>query len=622
MFTFYFCFFLNLTQCSSITPIIHETIEIKEEQKKIPEIEIPSLNDKEENEKKQNQQVLKPPSISIVETTPKRRGRRTKIITPEKFVPSELNSSVTTNKKSRNFKENADVISPNTRKEKNLEPPTPTAISQRPLRRIKPTVKILENEELRYEFETKNIARMTACVDLTSTISLSTTTTVTAAATTTTPGAVTSSLTSSTSFETSLPLSLSSSVYGNKIKKEQKEDLSQKEIQSKVSISPLSSSTSSTSTSKDYFSKPILPPTPPQSQLQSFSSSTTVSDEVKRKLFQPVKNNLNVDNIYPASLHRPCPDPETFLNEIKAAKINLHKSPENKKLNRKQHRKLLKQKLKHFEKLGLRRSAKDDRTETEESSSDNEEFLPPKKLNVGKPNVTLRLRNKESSPVSNISKSCQKIQKKRNNSRLSSSSNGGGGSSSNGRAGKQSTHITVTTTDEQIPPVNTLHKDVKKEQLMICLCQKPSQYYTRNTPETAFCCAIDSIEDEKVGCCNQLNGELLNLLRPSYRVGYMILCDDHKKRLLAHNCCASCGIFCTQGKFILCKKEHFFHADCAQKYILNTPFDPTNTVMTYPSPILVLKCPHCGCDTPEKTSLVTMKCNSLPVFLPSQKALM
>lgn len=75
---------------------------------------------------------------------------------------------------------------------------------------------------------------------------------------------------------------------------------------------------------------------------------------------------------------------------------------------------------------------------------------------------------------------------------------------------------------------------------------------------------------------------------------------------------------------MLCKQQHFFHPDCAQRFILSTSYekelgDEEDQGVKFSSPVLVLKCPHCGLDTPERTSTVTMKCQSLPVFLRTQK---
>lgn len=78
-----------------------------------------------------------------------------------------------------------------------------------------------------------------------------------------------------------------------------------------------------------------------------------------------------------------------------------------------------------------------------------------------------------------------------------------------------------------------------------------------------------------------------------------------------------------KGKFILCRRRHFFHADCAQKYVLKSKYEQTTltggvTANNSILPTLIVRCPHCGIDTPERASLVTMKCQTLPVFSASQ----
>lgn len=61
-----------------------------------------------------------------------------------------------------------------------------------------------------------------------------------------------------------------------------------------------------------------------------------------------------------------------------------------------------------------------------------------------------------------------------------------------------------------------------------------------------YCTAIDSIEEKLVGCSRIADVKTIPLLRPSKRVPYQILCSLHKNRLMLHNCCPTCGIFCTQ----------------------------------------------------------------------------
>lgn len=184
----------------------------------------------------------------------------------------------------------------------------------------------------------------------------------------------------------------------------------------------------------------------------------------------------------------------------------------------------------------------------------------------------------------------------------------GSGQSSTATAPQSSMVINVDVDDREAS-TSTAEKT-------ICFCDKPSKYYTKRTEET-FCTAIDQIEQQRVGCCNEIKSDMPNLLRPSVRVGYMVLCDSHRRRLLSHNCCAGCGVFCSQGKFILCQNNHFFHRDCATKFILNAVYDPSQPTYTYPT--LVLKCPHCGSDAPEAESTITMRCANAPVFVPTPK---
>ncbi|KAL7744146.1 hypothetical protein ACLKA6_009126 [Drosophila palustris] len=346
---------------------------------------------------------------------------------------------------------------------------------------------------------------------------------------------------------------------------------------------------------------------------------------IKKRLFS--KSQRDIDNsgaaLLAKSLLPPCPDLEQFICDIKAAKLTTNRSPEERKLNKKQQRKLAKQKEKHLKHLGLRRNNSEEASDNDSSNTDNEEFVPTTRVQVGKPSVTLRLRNstKDNNNNSN-SKHNEQDNKCNCCPATASSSSCSVVYDSDAQWQAQPTHWTAAAAASVA---------VK----FICLCQKSSPYYAPNAPDASYCCAIDNIDEQKIGCCNELSAGVHNLLRPSQRVGYMILCDEHKKRLQSHNCCAGCGIFCTQGKFVLCKQQHFFHPDCAQRFILNSPYDAqhhslyggassssssnNNNNIHYASPLLVLKCPHCGLDTPERTSTVTMKCQTLPVFLPAQK---
>lgn len=140
-------------------------------------------------------------------------------------------------------------------------------------------------------------------------------------------------------------------------------------------------------------------------------------------------------------------------------------------------------------------------------------------------------------------------------------------------------------------------------QSMLCLCQVRSQLYVTITGSGAplYCTAIDSIDNRIVGCCNEVDSNDVAMRRPSTRVPFIILCRMHKERLLRHNCCPSCGLFCSQGKFVQCTNGHQYHRECE----------------VYPNKKGV--CPHCGSETAAYDVLVTMNGMRRPVYIPTRK---
>lgn len=394
------------------------------------------------------------------------------------------------------------------------------------------------------------------------------------------------------------------------------------------------------------------PTTPPEQAKIEVEIIQNGIEKPRRKSNTPPKRQSSSSNgsrtpEFVRPVRQPCPDPEQFLNEIKLAKINLHRSPEdNKKLNFKQKKRLIKLKEKHFQKLGLQRVSRSTANKgsgtDSNAESDSEDFVPTQKVNVGRPSVTLRVRGQKDIVIFNkhVSKSrSSKAAKKQipkpmtsalidqldhhskelitRNPEISLISSTKHKSPVD--AARAGTHKMGTVFEHQHQITSEVTLSIRKEpDSNICLCNKISKFYTRKTDET-YCSAVDQIENQKVGCSNDVDGELLNLLRPSARASYMLLCESHRKRLYSHNCCPGCGVFLTQGCFVLCPKNHFFHRDCATKFILNQPFDPQNPEFTCPT--LVLKCPHCGVDAPDTDTIVTMRCSSVPIFTTSQKKL-
>lgn len=298
------------------------------------------------------------------------------------------------------------------------------------------------------------------------------------------------------------------------------------------------------------------------------------------------------------------------------------------KLNRKQLRRLRKIKEKHFQSLGLQRVRHTNDSGDSDNSEENEEYVPKQRVEkVGKSGVTLRLRTFRKEGREGSGKSGEQARKKRMRESSAVTSNSSSASGESSRASDVptpakkpmvTTHVDLSNELQVVPagPSNTTVIDLDDMHL-ICYCAHPSKYFLQRTAAISHCCAIDEIEGQKIGCTNEVYGDLLQLLRPSVRTSYMVLCDSHKKRLVSHNCCAGCGIFLTQGIFSLCPEKHFFHRDCTMKYILNAPYDPNNP--DFQGPTLAFKCPHCGTDTPDNSFRVTMKSENTPVFYTNQK---
>lgn len=141
----------------------------------------------------------------------------------------------------------------------------------------------------------------------------------------------------------------------------------------------------------------------------------------------------------------------------------------------------------------------------------------------------------------------------------------------------------------------------------LCLCQSKTNLYVRKetfeeTDLSLMCQAVDSLEGRLIGCCNAVGGsESARLYRPSPRVPYVVVCEQHRQRLLRHHCCPGCGNYCTQGRFVQCPSLHYYHRDC-QLMIAGKP-----------------QCPHCGLESPPDEVSISLGVKKYPVFLPHQK---
>uniref|UniRef100_A0A8C4TJ17 Euchromatic histone-lysine N-methyltransferase 1b n=1 Tax=Erpetoichthys calabaricus TaxID=27687 RepID=A0A8C4TJ17_ERPCA len=92
------------------------------------------------------------------------------------------------------------------------------------------------------------------------------------------------------------------------------------------------------------------------------------------------------------------------------------------------------------------------------------------------------------------------------------------------------------------------------------------------------CMATESSDGELSCCSNTVNKQ--EMMRPSNNVQLLVLCEDHRARMVKHQCCPGCGYFCTAGTFMECQPDsnisHRFHKECAS--MINS----------------LSFCPHCG----------------------------
>ncbi|XP_028570813.2 histone-lysine N-methyltransferase EHMT1 isoform X1 [Podarcis muralis] len=121
------------------------------------------------------------------------------------------------------------------------------------------------------------------------------------------------------------------------------------------------------------------------------------------------------------------------------------------------------------------------------------------------------------------------------------------------------------------------------------------------------CMATESVDKELSRCTSQVLK--YELMRPSNKVQFLVLCEDHRGRMVKHQCCPGCGFFCTAGTFMECQPEssvsHRFHRDCASQ-VKGTSY-----------------CPHCGEEASKAKEVTIAKADTtstLPLSYELKKA--
>lgn len=132
------------------------------------------------------------------------------------------------------------------------------------------------------------------------------------------------------------------------------------------------------------------------------------------------------------------------------------------------------------------------------------------------------------------------------------------------------------------------HKQNNRPIALDCYCDDDdnTSYSTIMKQLTMKCTAIDDVNGQLIKCGNKLEGRIRNIVRPSLRSSYQIVCAWHNRRFRRHSCCPQCGIYCTQGEFAVCSRRHIFHIKCIKGY--------EGTMKQKLKTKLLIKCLHCG----------------------------
>ncbi|XP_040080854.1 histone-lysine N-methyltransferase EHMT1 isoform X5 [Oryx dammah] len=108
------------------------------------------------------------------------------------------------------------------------------------------------------------------------------------------------------------------------------------------------------------------------------------------------------------------------------------------------------------------------------------------------------------------------------------------------------------------------------------------------------CMATESVDHQLGRCTNSVVKH--ELMRPSSKAPLLVLCEDHRGRMVKHQCCPGCGYFCTAGNFMECQPEssisHRFHKACASRV----------NDASY--------CPHCGEETSKAREVTIAKADT------------
>ncbi|XP_055550522.1 uncharacterized protein LOC129733013 [Wyeomyia smithii] len=307
-------------------------------------------------------------------------------------------------------------------------------------------------------------------------------------------------------------------------------------------------------------------------------SSNSLPD-IATKLNRTVEKRTRLPAIKYSSINKSL-NLTDFLNEIKRQNLGNNRSPENRKLTKKQQKRLLKLKEIHFKMLGLRKNS----VKCEQSSNSSvigdinntttEIKIKDSISTVSNTQDVFRVSPRQSTKETFLRGPCQ--DDNMSHSKLS-----------NNDCLERAQPLTDSSPYREVHGTESASSTNQTE--CNCYCQKRTRYFITKARNRMMCTATDDVNGETIGCTEELEGELQNFLRVNKKISYQLLCHIHRKRLRHHGCCPVCGIFCTKGVFVLCIHKHLFHRSCAEKLIMNIECISNGTNAQQ-----VLSCPHCG----------------------------
>ncbi|XP_039269429.2 histone-lysine N-methyltransferase EHMT2-like [Styela clava] len=103
------------------------------------------------------------------------------------------------------------------------------------------------------------------------------------------------------------------------------------------------------------------------------------------------------------------------------------------------------------------------------------------------------------------------------------------------------------------------HSTVEK-----CKCLEKSPHILHTGVYPIKCMGLDSVDGRLSQCINSVSTPMM--MRSSRHSPLLALCDEHRERMLRHECCTGCGMFCAGGTYLICVQSsecpHRFHKDC------------------------------------------------------------